>query len=545
MEWGNRVENTKISKKINSKWRIIATYLILASIIIFSYSVFSTDLVYGENGREYLLSSVSQCLAATFALVFTISLIAIQLRAKYSPRMLKQFFSFPIIIFMIFFICSIIFPLLILIYLSDIGVKISIILTFACLFLLIPYFYSFKDTLSPDYLVKNLKNEIKKEIKLAQSPPFIDKKYPIALFSLDNLIMSAYSDKDYATFQEGLETLGEIAVDIANYKNKTKKEEYNILKNSTEDLILRRITNISKMTIDDPSSAIIGLNIFKVLVMKAIENEIEPMANHILYHLNEVGIEAIRKNHEYENLEIVDILFDIGIKAIEKKHENITQIVISSLGLLGSKSAENKLDNVVLQAGDMLLGICIETIKNKLEKSMNDAVDRLGFLGVRLVEEELDYGTERIIHMLGSIGSHAVDNKLGELAIRVVSKFEEIGIKSSENHFENGCKKILHELEVFIYELENNKMSNDTNEAFITLWKLSPYFKKYLPNINEDVIKLLKKAKEKIGMERVNECYEVAISSFKEDSKMLSLLQDVKLLWNKEIKDRKLSKKRA
>ena len=162
-----------------------------------------------KNNTRYLLSSISQGLAAAFALVFTITLVAAQLASKYSPLILDQFFTTPIKVFMVFFVISIILPLILLLGLVNrILVYLSLILSITCLTLLIPYFISVKENLKPEKLINRLKDD---SIKMTMSKG-VKKNFEQNIITLHYINMRAVSEKDYHTLDKGLEALKEIAL---------------------------------------------------------------------------------------------------------------------------------------------------------------------------------------------------------------------------------------------------------------------------------------------------------------------------------------------
>ncbi|GEM_PF-3703859 len=109
----------------------------------------------------YLLSSISQGLSAAFTLIITITLIASQILVKYGSDTLDKILSSWVVIYIVFFIFSIILPL-ILILKDDYNnnreilnwIKMSLIFTTICLILLVPYIFWFREIIKPENIVK-------------------------------------------------------------------------------------------------------------------------------------------------------------------------------------------------------------------------------------------------------------------------------------------------------------------------------------------------------------------------------------------------------
>ncbi len=180
-------------------------YIIVLLIFVFSLYLVNLELSYNSGGREYLLSAVSQVLGTAFALVFTITIISAELSSKYSQRMLGRVFTRWTIFYMFIFIVSIVFPLVALVNISDVAVKVSLILCALCLLFLIPYSLTIKERTSPKKLLEELYEKSVENLSKYD-------ELPNELEIIDNVIMSSYSFKDYETFEIGIEKLGLIGI---------------------------------------------------------------------------------------------------------------------------------------------------------------------------------------------------------------------------------------------------------------------------------------------------------------------------------------------
>lgn len=141
---------------LSKKWLLFACLLI---IVFASYIHLKLQLTDGI-GICYLLSAISQGLAAILAIILSATLVAGQLATRYSPQLLKNAFKSSTIVYILIFVVGIVFPLVILanqdMIASSILVKISLIWASACLILLIPYFLSLKEWLDPKNLIEGL-----------------------------------------------------------------------------------------------------------------------------------------------------------------------------------------------------------------------------------------------------------------------------------------------------------------------------------------------------------------------------------------------------
>jgi len=74
--------------KLGHRWPVIVG--VAAFVIV---TVTRSDFGVDGSARNYLLSTISQSLAAVFALAFTITLVASQFAAKYSLAAVSDFFD--------------------------------------------------------------------------------------------------------------------------------------------------------------------------------------------------------------------------------------------------------------------------------------------------------------------------------------------------------------------------------------------------------------------------------------------------------------------
>jgi hypothetical protein len=140
--------------------KAIVCLLLVFSLGIFWIPFYPSDA--NHTNLLYLLSSISQGLSAAFTLIITITLIASQILVKHGSDTLDRIFSFWVVMYIVFFIISIILPLILILkdnYNNNFEIlnwiKISLIFTVICLILLIPYMFWFKEKIKPENIVKD------------------------------------------------------------------------------------------------------------------------------------------------------------------------------------------------------------------------------------------------------------------------------------------------------------------------------------------------------------------------------------------------------
>lgn len=119
-------------KKYN--WWLYCVFVTIAVGLILYYFYPNTD----QDNARYILSAISQGLAAILALVFTITLVVAQMTRRYIA-MDTIIFRPETIFLMVVFGIGIVIPILVLKFGLEKGVNLSIAIAFFCVFSLIPF----------------------------------------------------------------------------------------------------------------------------------------------------------------------------------------------------------------------------------------------------------------------------------------------------------------------------------------------------------------------------------------------------------------------
>jgi len=137
-------------------WWLFCVFVTFVVVLILYYLYPNT----GQDNARYILSAISQGLAAILALVFTITLVVAQMTRKYTA-MDKIIFRHETIILMIIFGFGVIIPLLVLkISFWKWGVNLSIAFAVFCVFSLIPFLKGVNGVLKYEFGVNTLYKEI-------------------------------------------------------------------------------------------------------------------------------------------------------------------------------------------------------------------------------------------------------------------------------------------------------------------------------------------------------------------------------------------------
>ena len=174
------------------------------------------------NPIRTLLGAIATGLITAQALIFTITLVAAQLNARYSHSMISSVFTWPTALLMSLYMFSSIYSMITLAVLSMRPtafiinfpivslyihpVSISICLAATCLILLIPYLWSFKSILNPEYMASH---EYHRQLnKLHKTHGLADEDTS----TLSDITLSAFGYRDYRTFEFTFKRLADLAL---------------------------------------------------------------------------------------------------------------------------------------------------------------------------------------------------------------------------------------------------------------------------------------------------------------------------------------------
>ncbi|OFV67253.1 MAG: conserved hypothetical protein, membrane [Candidatus Syntrophoarchaeum caldarius] len=328
---------------------------IIASIVVFCILSRLSSIDH-ENAR-YILSAISQGLAAILALVFTITLVVAQMTRKYTA-MDKIIFRPRTIILMLVFGIGIIVPLLALTFdWFFIGVIASIIIAVFCVFSLLPFLTDVNRLL----------------------------KYEIGVGNLFEEIMEVIAVKDKARALNRADELSEIG------KSAVKEFHEGVV----ESVIM--------------------------ILTDAGENSLkERSLYHVTYRivwrgLKEIGVESVDKGFKDASLSAARGLRDIGYKAskIEVKNGLLAGICFESIeGLrdIGYKALrDGAMENVVGVAQEGLVMIATASDKSRKWPVLQRAVKGLWCIAAATAE----YMPERVNVVIRDLKE--IEKEIGEI----------------------------------------------------------------------------------------------------------------------------------
>lgn len=412
-------------KALSWLWRngwLVTTPLLLAAIVlIWRWPGLHVPLVDEAHPHTlYLLSAIAQSLAAVLALVFTITLVIAQLSSRYSHRMLASFFDMPTILYILLFIVAVLLPFWLLAEPSALGVKLSLTLAVASLLLLVPYFLRFREKLNPEHILLALYLKALKQLRANAD------KEPEAVATIDNFAMSAFVLKDYDTFDNAVTVLAKLGMAAAQSQtNRTVEKVWRS--------ILSRLRSAGLVLIEDPRAANRMLHILDDIGVEAVRRQHQPLLEQVNQYISDVGMKALDKGLEDAASNAIHYLGKEGARNTERSQEMIKTSwpLIKSLNRLAAKAIGLRLDEIAEQAS-----FYIEVIGTKAGEvaiARGKAADWA---------QELEYLLLFTADAIGQISSEAADKNLIRFVSRAPVYLGGIGVKAVECGLPNAAQRV-------------------------------------------------------------------------------------------------------
>lgn len=339
-------EMSYIWKKYN--WWICCVIIAIAVFSIL-YCVYPhTD----QDNARYILSAISQGLAAILALVFTITLVVAQMTRRYTA-MDKIIFRPETILLMIIFGLGVVTPLLVLkTELWGLGVNLSIALTVFCVFSLIPFLKGVNWVLKYEFGVNALYKEINKEIVVAIES---ENKESVDVGELTEIGIKAVTEAPEYTVVTIINSLSQIGKKCAE---EGFGDETSCVVNG---LSVIGVESVGRKFEEASFFAALGLNEIGVVAAKIGLTSVvgDPVPNAIV-GLKVIGAKAAEKGFvKYDTtIRAVEGLNDIGMAADEGTNEGTRtkHIAVNGLWCLGAFVTEylpEQVDRVIQNLKEM------------------------------------------------------------------------------------------------------------------------------------------------------------------------------------------------
>ena len=419
--------------------RRLALYFSIYTVIIGSHLYFSKfDWLHtNADSARYMLSALIQSEAAIFALVVTLSLIAVQLAASSYSTKLVQFFkkSPDLWILLLIYGVAIFYGLGVLKYIEEVNPQVCAS-TFVCqsnlqnqislayyfgiftFVALVPYLWNTFDLLKPSTIIKYLGEEI--TIKNILSI----KKHGLEMYIGNNpiqpiidILRGSLMKSDFETVKEGLRVI-QLRICI-------------ILRNET-----------------------------------LTEEEANNISHHIFPIMNQFGELIISKEDINSYHEILLLLNNVCI-SFSKEFEIAIKDGVETIGSLGL-SMEKKFDGLT-GASEMLAMIGLGNAQQRLEEPTKMAALFLGFIGKEKVEQEFEFAVKSVTKYLGHIGRTTVNQELKDSTLEVARSLKLIGKAAIEHGQNKTAGEIAKTLEELLDLALEHKLINTSQKSEYSL----------------------------------------------------------------------------
>ncbi len=351
-----------------------------------------------ETPALYLLSSSAQSLAAILALVFTISLIVIQLLSRYSYRVSVQFLGGYTVCYIALFIVAVCTSLWSIMSTSELSFRISFSLTLMCLFFLVPFFLSLRERLSPRGILSSM---VKREATILKKNQGVGAQVG---GGIQSVIMGALRDKDYDTFTLAVESFAHVwRKSWESWGARGAKES------ETADIryISNRLYSIVTIAYEDslaPIQVVVGLT--NATFDSAKEGALTSFSFEIIHILAQFANDGITRKREDVAKLCLNVLQSMTDNYLEHGSEGQVGAVVEDIFGIGFMAAKNDQPEIV------------ETSMNTVNHYLGEAIKR-------------DWGSlpGQIVSHISRIGAEAFPSLPTESAsaIRVLA---EIGMKA-------------------------------------------------------------------------------------------------------------------
>jgi hypothetical protein len=406
----DRIEAAKRNfREVSFSKTILYFYLslIVVNILCFLFSCIAGNrLVLGgeitslSGSRNYILSSISQGLAAIFALAFTVTLVMTQISSKYSIRLIRLVLSKKTKLLIVCYAIGIIVPLIVMQFRSDVLLYLCIVWATVCIFFLVYYFFHIIPQFDPKSNFESILEGIDKDFVSflkekyeewsRKGPPFIgDETSSRFWFNVPDdplqivlqIMISAMKDGDYETFTTALGKIRDTYCSAVNKDN----ERY--------------------------------------------------LPFHFINVLNRCGKKIINENDDFLLLQLCLILKDMASFNAQRRFSSVSGKISSLLAsYLEIALTQKDFSGIAWNIREIMQDIAREYVKKKLESSFIVHVSNLGNISTKITEkgfekEVMDY--INFIHMLSSlaiIGGSSFNSGL-ELLVSII---KDMGIESAK-----------------------------------------------------------------------------------------------------------------
>lgn len=344
----------------------------MCGFIVFEISlIINFNPITSEEGIQYLLSAISQALAAVFTLVFTVSLMVATMAGKYTA--IDKFFNRDTISFMALFATGIILPILLLnidstsIYPYGFFVSLSTGLAAFCIVAVIPYLKSLNNILKFDIGVSNLVSKLHES---TESENYT--RANTAVYELLEIGKSAIENKR----KEPTEIIG---IQISDFVTSALSKEVGVLAPLSPQISINALSEMGKKAINAQMDQVVAksfLSGLKDAGILFISKDFDSSAEDVIFYIHEIGLLAIKHKLIFTSIgSLSSLLYIMYEKPPTKCRENCPEkaynyfgISVANFEMHYPEEADRACDEIKLRKID---------IDQILSKERRDRISRL------------------------------------------------------------------------------------------------------------------------------------------------------------------------
>jgi len=387
--------------------------------------------------RYYVLSSISQGLAAVFALVFTITLVTAQILSKYSVKTTRVVFSKWTIALMFVYAGGILGPLLVMQWQNELLFDISIIWATTCIFILIPYFLYIRNCFEPrwhvEFLLKDINSDYVEHLKKIYEERTLNSE-DNPLFELD-------------------ETGGRYWFNVQN-----------------DPLMVILQIMMKTLKEGEYETFIFSLNsIRKKYQLVANKDNVKYLAYHFINVLNRSGREIIREKQDFLLIQLCDTLRDIAEFNMNEGLPGInTKISYHIVEFLKAAYLQEDFRCIVLDATEIIEDIGTKYARKSLEYEFKNQAKNLCNVSLEIGREASPDELDQFMRFILGLVKIAVSSgpSFADAIRALAESIRNIGIECARRHSEILRKeqiesKLSQWSTIYLEDIKNEMIENE------------------------------------------------------------------------------------
>ncbi|OPY25546.1 MAG: hypothetical protein A4E23_00047 [Methanomethylovorans sp. PtaU1.Bin073] len=499
---GENFEGPSWSNRIFFYFCLFSSLLIIFLLVFISFTAINPDFAIPNgphynttelrnmgffDNERYLISALVQSLAATIALVITLSLVAVQLAAQsYSARVIDVYKNNPDMWILLSIYIVVIFYGLGLLKVIDIGVAginmefaifAAYSLGFFAFVCLVPYIVKTLDLLKPSTVITLLAEEVTKEKLLKRWEKEWDE---IAendpLQPIMEIIITSLERNDNETAKNGLVSIvsstipyiesselsilekQRIAIFTVEYiievgKYAIRKENWEIARVTLrklndfgiktieygfilDDLVRELNTQSSDLSDSYPYFRGGIVHILGQFVMRYIEQinfgKIDDKTT--LETMIKVGEASGKEGYDSDTHRYIEELLSIYLKST-KNHEDIAKIVIAAARRIEATALNNKLKKASQKGANVLGDMALKELEKSKQEETFQIIDFLAEMEKRTDDEILENTKYEIIESIVKVGLKAKQSDFQDVRLKCIAQLNNIGNRAADINF--------------------------------------------------------------------------------------------------------------